>query len=283
MLIIRDNEKIVLIENAKDCSRTDAYKVETGKNGKKFVTRDSVSNDRLNVTPGNSKTGEHVVTFNFSIECTCDHRCECYKESLCYAESGCYMFADNQAKYTENINFFLNSTVEQFCAAMQIAIDKFGYKLFRYFTCGDIPNIKFIDCMVKLAIDNPGITFWTYTKKYGLVNKWIESNGNLPDNLTVIFSHWLNKDGTYFSMNNPYNLPTSEFIPYGKEELKESVTHVCPCSDPSVVSTCETCDYPCYRLKHGESMALLEHSTSATKNRDKQIKAAKESLKKAAK
>ena len=134
--------------------------------------------------------------------------------------------------------------------------------------------------MVKIAIDNPGIKFWSYTKKYSIVNKWINANGDLPENLVIIFSHWMNCDGSYFPMNNPHNLPTSEFIPFGREELKETVTHICPCSDPSVVATCATCDHPCYKLCKGESMALLEHSTKATKQRDKDIKAAKASLKK---
>ena len=74
-------------------------------------------------------------------------------------------------------------------------------------------------------------------------------------------------------------MPTSEFIPLGKEELKDTVTHICPCSDPSVNVTCATCDHPCYTLKQGESMALLEHSTKRTKKRDKEIRTAKKALK----
>ena len=62
----------------------------------------------------------------------------------------------------------------------------------------------------------------------------------------------MNEDGTYFPMNNPYNFPTSEFIPLGKEKLAKHVTHICPCSDPNVVSTCDNCDHPCYELNFGE-------------------------------
>ena len=98
--------------------------------------------------------------------------------------------------------------------------------------------------------------------------------------MVIIFSHWMNDDGSYYPMDNPHDLPTSEFIPYGREDLKEKVTHVCPCSDPSVLATCETCDHPCYTLKKGEMMGLLEHSTKQTKQRDKEIRLAKEQLKK---
>lgn len=140
----------------------------------------------------------------------------------------------------------------------------------------DILNGRFFDCMVQVAKACPAVRFWTYTKKYEIVNKWIDKNGPLPGNLTVIFSHWLNEDGSYFPMNNRHNLPTSEFIPYGKEELLKTVDHVCPCSDPDIFTTCATCPNPCYELKPGQSMALCGHSTKATKERDKWLKAEKE-------
>ena len=76
-------------------------------------------------------------------------------------------------------------------------------------------------------------------------------------------------------MDNKYSFPTSEFIPMGREELLNSVTHVCPCSDPTRNDHCENCKTPCYELKYGESMALVEHSTERTKARDNTIKAMK--------
>ena len=202
-------------------------------------------------------------------------------EGLCYAEQGCYMFADNQAQYSENYNFYVNSKSSEFIAALQVVIDSNpSIKLFRYFTCGDIPDIRFVKCMVQLAKNNPDVKFWSYTKKYSIINHYLDDNEPLPENLVIIFSHWQNRDKTFFPMDNPHNLPTSEFIPVGQEERKAAVTHVCPCSDPSVNATCKTCDHPCYTLKPGESMALLEHSTKETKQRDKEIKAAKKALKK---
>ena len=271
-ILKKENGEILVIDNF---TREKPFIIAKGSNGKNYVVNNTVSNEFLHIFSGNSKTGEKVVNFNFSIEYTCDHTCECYKDAKCYAESGCYLFSDNQAKYTENVNFFNHATDDEMIAAIQKAIDYFEYSLFRYFTCGDIPNSRFLNIMVHIALNNPGIKFWSYTKKYNIVNKWIDENGALPDNLVIIFSHWLNEDGTYFPMDNRHNLPTSEFIPYGKEYLKDTVTHICPCSDPDVIATCATCEHPCYSLKHGESMALLEHSTKATKERDKAIKAAK--------
>lgn len=253
------------------------YKIATGKNGKKYVLRETVESV-YHYTDGNSKTGK-AGNYNLPIEYTCNHDCECYKEGLCYACGGCYQFPDNQALYSENLNFFNMSTDNEFISVVSWSIAKDKLTLWRWFTIGDIPNTRFLACMVAIAKENPQVKFWSYTKKYSIVNAWIDKNGDLPKNLVIIFSHWLNRDGTYYSMENPHNLPTSEFIPIGKEELTKTVTHVCPCSDPTVKSTCATCDHPCYTLKSGESMALLEHSTKATKARDKAIKEAKAQLK----
>ena len=276
MIIKNENESMVLI--AKQGERETAFVIAKGKNGKNYVLKETVCSDILHVAEGNSKVGKHVLDFNLPIEYSCLHTCECYRNRACYACSGCYQFPKNQAGYSENYNFYKSCTTEEFCNALQIAIDKSQYKLFRYFTIGDIPDYRFIECMVRLAIANPSVKFWSYTKKYTLVNMWIDENGSLPDNLVIIFSHWLNDNGSYFPMDNKHNLPDSEFIPLGQEERAETVTHICPCSDPTKKATCETCDHPCYELKHGESMALLEHSTQRTKARDKAIKQAHDAL-----
>lgn len=256
------------------------YAVKTGMNGHKYVDRASVTDNVFHVvTDGNSKTGAGVINVNFPIEYTCDHRCECYKLARCYASGGCYSYSSNQAGYSENFNFWLKSSVTEMSNVFQLAIDATGARLFRYFTCGDIPDGFFLRAMVKTAQRNPSVKFWAYTKRYGLVNSYIDRGGIIPDNLVIIFSHWMNDNGTYFPMDNHTGRATSEFIPLGKEHLAQTVTHICPCSDPSVIATCATCDHPCYDLKPGESMALMEHSTSRTRTRDKAIKASKEALK----
>ena len=266
--------------------KNNPFETAKGQNGMTFVLLDSVRNDTCNVSGGNSKTGENVGCFNLPIEYTCDRHCDCYKTRACYASGGCYSFAVNQATYSENMAFFLANGPEKTANAIIEEINAQGWQKFRYFTCGDIANALFFQVMVNVAIALPTVRFWTYTKKYSIVNSWIKNHGNsadaLPENLTIVFSHWMNDDGSYFPMYNPYNLPTSEFIPAGKEYLIQElhITHICPCSDPDTIATCDTCDYPCYKLKTGESMALKEHSTTRTKDRDRAVKAAHDALKK---
>lgn len=257
-----------------------SYVIKKSENGLNYISCFDVP-ENIHVTKqGNSKTGKPVGSYNFPVEQSCNHKCECYKDATCYACGGFYQMPDNMNSYAENLAFFLKNDNKTFCDTFCENLKKNGNKKFRYFTIGDILNSRFFECMIENARRMPNVKFWSYTKKYSIVNNWCDKNGieNFPENLTIVFSHWLNKDGSYFPMKNPYNFPTSEFIPYGKEYLAETVTHICPCSNPDVLATCDTCDHPCYELKHGESMALLEHSTKQTKQRDKEVKAAHKKL-----
>lgn len=256
------------------------YNIKKGENGLNYIDCHDVK-PVIHVTKqGNSKTGKPVGSFNFPVEQSCNHCCECYKSKACYACGGFYQMPDNMNSYAENLAYFLNTDSKTYCDTFCDMLTKNGNKKFRYFTIGDILNYRFFECMIENARRKPGVKFWSYTKKYNIVNKWVNENGieNFPTNLTIVFSHWMNEDGSYFPMNNPFNFPTSEFIPFGREDLAEKVTHICPCSDPNVLATCDTCDHPCYELKFGESMALLEHSTKRTKERDKAVKEAHKKL-----
>lgn len=256
------------------------YAISKGENGLNYIDFKTVDG-KIHVTKqGNSKTGKDVGSYNFPVEQSCNHKCNCYKSKACYACGGFYQMPSNMNNYAENLAFFLHTDSKTFCDVFCENLKKNGNKKFRYFTIGDILNRRFFECMIENARRCPDVKFWSYTKKYNIVNQWVRENGieNFPKNLKIIFSHWLNDDGTYFPMDNPYNFPTSEFIPLGREELVKNVTHVCPCSDPNVKATCDTCDRPCYELNFGESMALLEHSTSRTKERDRAIKEAHNKL-----
>lgn len=259
------------------------YTVYRTEYGFKAVDVNSVVTNRFNYSKGNSKLGEHVLNFGMDIMHTCA-RCECKTSGKCYGTCGLFQFGSNLQRAAENYMFWFVNGYEAMNVAIQDAIDNnTDCEKFRFFEIGDIPNREFLEkVMIQTAINNPNIKFWTYTKKYEIVNKFVDENGldAIPENLAIIFSHWMNEDGSYFPMNNRHDFPTSEFIPVGKEEeLLPHITHVCPCSNPDVIAHCETCEHPCHDLKHGESMALLEHSTKASAKRDKAIKAAHKAIK----
>ena len=142
------------------------YVVKVGENGCKFVDLKSVVNFILHITyGGNTKTGV-VMAFNFPIEFSCHHGCECYNKKKCYACGGHYAHASNQAGYMENLAYFLTHTSEEFIEYVVNDIRVNGTsRLFRWFTCGDILNERFLYCMCEVAKRLRHIKFWTYTKK----------------------------------------------------------------------------------------------------------------------
>ena len=260
-----------------------SYKIYRTRYGFKAVDTNTVVTNRFNYSTGNSKLGNHVLNYGLDIMHTCAP-CECKTGGKCYGTCGLFQFGSNMQRAAENFMFWFANGAGAMVEALQSAIDNNpDCDKFRHFEIGDIPNERYLaEVMSPVAVRNPGVTFWTYTKKYEIVNKYVDKYGlnAIPSNLTIIFSHWMNEDGTYYPMDNRHDFPTSEFIPVGKEdELLPHITHVCPCSNPNVVAHCENCDHPCGRLQHGESMALLEHSTKASAKRDRAIKAAHKALK----
>jgi len=112
------------------------------------------------------------------------------------------------------------------------------------------------------------------------IEKYLNGDGIAFNKYTgIIFSYWRNKDGSHFPMLNPYNMPLSVFIPLGMEKEAEKANHICPCSNPNIFENCCNCSNPCYNLKPGQTMALLEHSTPETAKRDKEIRAAHAAIK----
>lgn len=252
------------------------YTVLTGKNGAKCIDPETVRTDLFHVSRGNAKTGP-VMNVSFPVEFTCRHDCECYKMKQCYACNGFYQMSSVQLSYAENLAFWRHHTPAEFVARIQSEIDRSRSDLFRFFCAGDFPDLAFVATSVQIAKDNPGVRFWTYTKKYRLVNEYVRIHGveAIPENFVILFSEWRNSDGSIMNMDNPYSFPVARFIPLGSEDLEKTCTTICPCSDPESLEHCATCKTPCYKLKSGDVMGLKEHSTARTRDRDRTIKKAK--------
>lgn len=263
------------------------YVLRTARNGSKYVLacREDGALPILHITGGNSKTGtDHVLTYSHGIEQSCSHSCECYSGKVCYGMHGNYeRYPVNQLYLADTLLYIRENGYEATTAAIIEKIKKTHCKYFRWFAVGDILNIEFIEMMVNVGKACPDVKFWGYTKKYMLVNHYIENrmhgDAETFHALTgLIFSHWRNQDGSFFEMLNPYKMPLSEFIPLGNESDAAQADHICPCSNPDVFENCCNCSNPCYDLQLGQSMALLEHSTSRTAARDKSIKQAHKAI-----
>ena len=104
--------------------------------------------------------------------------------------------------------------------------------------------------MCRVTNKLPGTQFLAFTKKYDLVNAYLEASGTIPNNLHILFSEWPG-----YNMNNPYNLPVAYV------SFKSGICDA-PASAKQCSGKCERCAYMgenCWTLGRGEAVVLKEH------------------------
>lgn len=112
---------------------------------------------------------------------------------------------------------------------------KRGLMGFRWHVGGDILDYDYFCRMVEIAKMFPNIDFWTYTKMYFFVNKYVAEHGGskaaaIPQNLHVMFSVWYG-----MTIVNPYGFATFRCIlKDGSCEKKRPDEMYCP-------GNCERC------------------------------------------
>ena len=135
---------------------------------------------------------------------------------------------------------------DRFWAAVSDAVK--GFRFFRYHVAGDIFGIPYFQHMIEIARNNPACEFLAFTKAFNTVNGWIRKNGQLPNNLHILFSGWYD-----MKPNNPYNLPETNVLDRG-DEIPEGWT-ICGgcCYDCACRGT------GCWTVKNGETIAFYKH------------------------
>ena len=110
--------------------------------------------------------------------------------------------------------------------------------------------MQYLEMMCRIAVKLPRTQFLAFTKKYNLVNTFVEAGGKIPSNLHIFFSSWPG-----YNMNNPYNLPVA-YVAF-KDGCCEA-----PADAHECFGRCEDCAYAgknCWVLGPGQSIVLKEH------------------------
>lgn len=154
----------------------------------------------VTVTFGNSKTGKCMM-FSTAAGITCPNCAGCI--NYCYALRIENRFPETVLKnHVANTANLFTDMDDTFSVLWDIiAENQRKYKFFRWHESGEIFSRAYFEKIVETARLFPGVTFWTYTKNYSVVNAWIRDNGSLPENLKIMFSAGFNP------VENPYNLP----------------------------------------------------------------------------
>lgn len=124
-------------------------------------------------------------------------------------------------------------------------------RFFRFHVSGDIPDDDYFAHMVAIAARNPHCEILCFTKKFPIVNRFLDmSGGALPENLHVLFSGWKG-----LTMENPYNLPEAHVL------YRDGTTTAKPgyISCGGNCSSCAVTGCGCWVLKRGQQIVFNEH------------------------
>ena len=164
---------------------------------------------KVSISDGNKKIGR-VMNVSLAPIVTCGSMCK-YCKRHCYDIKACLQYENVRIARAKNTALAKYARQEFFDQIDKKLKNRKANFFFRWHVSGDILDGEYLNSMIQLATKYQYITFWTYTKKYAIVNRWISENGNLPQNLHIMFSQWKVKtdDGQIKAIPfpNPYNMP----------------------------------------------------------------------------
>lgn len=177
----------------------------------KMLAKIPVEDIKMAISKGNRKIGR-VMNVSLPPLLSCANCSGCSK--LCYDIKACLQYPDTVIDARMRNLTILQKDREEYFRRINDAISRRRlHKFFRWHVAGDIVDADYFARMVEIARRHPDFKFWTYTKNYAVVNRWVDENGRdaLPANLSVMFSEWRG-----MPMDNPHGFP--EFRVVFKDE-----------------------------------------------------------------
>ena len=191
------NDKV--LAKFSDALREAAEEVKTG-----AVSRVSISN-------ANSKMG-NVASVSILPFLSCPGRCAGSCGVKCYAAKLANLRPSVLKSYARNQALAMYRP-DLYWAQVNVAVMSVRY--FRFHVSGDILNRDYFGHVVEVARNNQKTEILMFTKRYEIVNKWIADNGELPENLHILFSGWENLKPV-----NPHKLPETNVFK-SEDEIRD--------------------------------------------------------------
>lgn len=197
----------------------------------------------VKVSKGNSKLGQIPSVSLPSIK-TC-RNCACREK--CYAQKLERLRPSVKNAYEHNLGVLLSDPTTYW---REVEASVMMSRFFRFHVSGDIPNAAYLENMVAVAGRNAHCEILCFTKRYEMVNEFIQKNGELPSNLHMIFSGWVGLD-----MANPFSLPEAH-VRYrdGSTTAREDAIE---CSGNC--TECALTEGGCWNLQKGQQVVFNEH------------------------
>ena len=195
------------------------------------------------ISHNNSKLGADIPSVSMPVGVTCRPDAPCFAK--CYARKGNMARPNVKAAYTGNLEAY--KADPEFFFRFISATTRF-HTFFRWHASGDIVDARYLAGMVKVATDNPNTKYLCFTKKFDLVNAYLDAGNELPSNLSIVFSAW----GKDFKVDNPHNLPVT-YVRFKEGDNSYIPVDAIPCG-----GKCYEC-VACWQLKKGQSIYFNEH------------------------
>lgn len=197
----------------------------------------SMRTNEIHVTNKNSKTGMGILDLAFPT-CTCREDAPCKHKGACYCLKGRQQMTVVLGAYYRNYRLY-NENPDSFFEQLEYKIKFSGLAKVRFFDAGDFPDYYFVEKACELVQKFPDVKFMAFTKKYFLVNQYMDKHhGKLPDNFNIIFSAW----DINWKIPNPWNLPVA-YVDFKDSSMTPDFPehyHTCPNQKDKKV-TCTVC------------------------------------------
>lgn len=200
----------------------------------------------VHISKGVTKLGAGIPSVSLPPVCTCRPGAAC--AAKCYARKGRWRFPHNAELLQNNLNIW-NEDPGAF--QRDVIISAFHSRFFRWHSAGDIPDMKYLEMMVDTAKRLPDTRFLCFTKKFEMVNEYLNIHKSFPENLRMVFSAW----GSFIP-ENPHNLPMA-YVRFKKGDNTGIPANAFQCQNycgDCVMSGCS-----CWDLKNGEAVCFNEH------------------------
>lgn len=200
----------------------------------------------IHVSRGNSKIG-HTPNISLPPGLTCQPGVPCAAD--CYAKKSYRQYEGTRKAWDENLAEYVKSPIGYF-DQIEEYLKHHPTAFFRWHVAGDIPDLFYLDGILRIADSFPITGFLVYTR-FPFEDKGID----IPDNLTIIRSLWF-YDRPMDKRYPHFGVTSREFY----EEMKalQDAGKPLPAGLSVCEGSCEKCR-KCWNAQAGELIINKKH------------------------
>ena len=142
---------------------------------------------KVNISNTNSKLGAQIPSVSLPPQETCRKDAPCAKG--CYGKKGNFLYENVRKSHINNLACYVANPQNYFNDIIEFLNDSLvTHKYFRWHTVGDIIDMDYFKGMIQVAKKCKNTRFLCFTKKFEIVNQFLDEGGKIPNNLRIAFS-----------------------------------------------------------------------------------------------